>query len=579
MPACNEPGKDAAGEQSPWPGWVEEIKQSYLSSAFSVFLIHGVRDDVAFRGGYVPLNAFLHQAFCGDKITVYYDLARGLTFPSPDDEGQFKTFLDVYENRERIKVDLRESYRPELTVPLLENFLTTRDDAAVIIDYVDKLVPREEERFMSFQQRRLVTTLRRWANEPRLVGRNNFVFMIADSLADVNEELYGRTGASKLIALPLPDYQERLEYINYQLGRGEQNGSAPRLAISPEAFATNTDGLSRIQILRLMQQAAADDEPVTVRDTTEYKREVIASEIGDLISFMQPRLGLEAVAGVEKQKQLLVNTAEALQEGRVAVVPQGILLVGPPGCGKTFSMQCFAHDAGIPFVELRNIFSKYVGSTEANLERVFHYLEAMAPVFVFIDEFDQSYGRRVTSDSDSGVSRRVFGMFNSFLSDERHQGRILFGAATNRPDLIDPSTMRAGRFDMKLPFLLPETEAREAILRVSLQSLDIADDGLNLGPIAEQTENYSGADLKEICQVAQRAAAFSGCDEVTIDDLEFAVADYIAPTAARKDEIEYMELLAVAACTSRSMLPDRYLDEIASGTLYERLRQLQYSVH
>ncbi len=578
MPARKQPEKGGAPEQSPWPNWAEEIRQSYLASASSIFVLHGVRDDVAFRGGYLPLNAFLHRAFCGEKVTVYYDLARGLTFPSPDDERQFETFLDVYRNRERIQVDLRESYRPELTIPLLESFLTTRDDAAVIIDYVDKLAPREEKRFMSFQQRRLVTTLRRWAGEPRLVGRNNFVFMIADSLAEVNEELYGRTGGSKLIALPLPDYEERLAYINYQLERRQEQGCGPPLAISPKAFATNTDGLSKVQIGGLLQLGTEAD-PVTIRATSEYKREVIASEIGDLVSFLEPRFGLDAVAGVERQKQLLINTAEALQEGRVAVVPQGILLVGPPGCGKTFTMQCFAHDAGIPFVELRNIFSKYVGSTEANLERVFHYLEAMAPVFVFIDEFDQSYGRRVTSDSDSGVSRRVFGMFNSFLSDEAHQGRILFGAATNRPDLIDPSTMRAGRFDMKLPFLLPEAKAREAILQVSLHSLGIAAEALDLTSLAEETENYSGADLKEVCQVAQRTAAFAGRDEVSMDDLEFALGDYIAPTAARKDEIEYMELLAVAACTSRSMLPEKYLDEIASGALYERLAQLHYSVY
>ncbi len=581
MPERGQSGNCVSHGQSSWPDWAKEIRQSYLSAAASVFLLHGVRDDVPYQDGYVPLNAFIRKAFCGDKVTVFYDLARGLTFPSPEDEKSFMTFLDVHQSRERIQIDLRESYQPELTVPLLEAFLTTRDNTAVIIDYVDKLVPREEERFMSFQQRRLVTTLRRWANEPRLVRRNNFVFMIADSLADVNDELYGRIGGAKLIGLPLPDYGQRLAYIEYQLARanGAEDISKASLSISPQAFATNTDGLSRVQIARLMQQAAGQGEPITVHHATEYKREVIASEIGDLISFMQPRFGLDAVAGVENQKEVLVNTAAALQAGRSAVVPKGILLVGPPGCGKTFTMQCFAHDAGIPFVELRNIFSKYVGATEANLERVFHYLNAMAPVFVFIDEFDQSYGRRVTSDSDSGVSRRVFGMFNSFLSQDEHQGKILFGAATNRPDLIDPSTMRAGRFDMKLPFLLPKAGAREAILRVSLRSLGISDKGLDLGTVAEQTEGYSGADLKEICCVARRVAVFAGREAVTFEDLQFAVSDYIAPTAARQDEIEYMELLAVAACTSRTLLPREYLDDIASGGLYERLRELQYRVH
>ena len=576
-PADKQPRSRGDADKSALPVWAEEIRRSYLSAAASVFLVHGVRDDVFFRGEYLPLTAFLHRAFCGDKLTVFYDLAAGITFPSPQDEEQFKTFLKVYQTTERVRVDLRESYRPEVTIPLLQHFLTTRDSAAVIIDYVDKLAPRADERFMSFAHRRLVTILRRWANEPRLLRRNNFAFMLADSLADVSEDLYGRIGGAKPIAQPLPDYDERLAYTNALLTEADDR-AAYALALSPEAFATNTDGLTTIQIGRLMQRTAADDQPVTVEHTAEYKRQVIAREIGDLISFMRPKLGLEAVAGVPKQKELLVNTALALREGRTAVVPKGILLVGPPGCGKTFTMECFAHDAGIPFVELRNIFSKYVGSTEANFERVFHYLEAMAPVFVFIDEFDQSYGRRVTSDSDSGVSRRVFGMFNSFLSDESHQGRILFGAATNRPDLIDPSTMRAGRFDMKLPFLLPDAEAREAILRVSLRSLGISDEGIEMAELGERTAGYSGADLKEICCVAQRTAAFEDRQTVEVTDLQFALSDYIAPTAARREEIEYMQLLAVAACTSRSLLPEEYIGQIESGALYRRLRELEYEL-
>ncbi len=565
-------------EMSTWPEWARDIRQSYLSSSASVFLLHGVRDDVAWAGGYLRLNEFLHKAFCGGKVTVFYDLARGITFPAAEDEKAFTNFVEVYQNREKIKVDLRESYRPEVAIPLLENFLTTRQGAAAVIDYVDKLAPREQQGFMSFAQRRLVTSLRRWAQEPRLVRRNNFVFMIADSLADVHDELAGRTSGARLIALPLPDYDQRLAYIKHQLAGHPENGRQAKLETSPEVFATNTDGLSKVQIGLLMRRTAIDGEAVTVRHTTQYKRDVIASEIGDLLSFIRPRVGLEAVAGVDRQTSLLMATARALQEGKTAVVPQGILLVGPPGCGKTFTMQCFAHDAGIPFVELRNIFSKYVGSTEANLEKVFHYLDALAPVFVFIDEFDQSYGRRVTSDGDSGVSRRVFAMFNAFLSDETKQGRILFGAATNRPDLIDPSTMRAGRFDLKLPFLLPDLVAREAILEVSLRGLGIGYEGLHLGCIAEKTGGYSGADLKELCQVAQRNAVFDGRERVELSDLEFAVDDYIAATAARRHEIEYMQLLAVAACTSRSLLPEEYLEAIESGALYRRLDELKMMV-
>lgn len=237
-------------------------------------------------------------------------------------------------------------------------------------------------------------------------------------------------------------------------------------------------------------------------------------------------------------------------------------------------MECFAHDCGLPFLQLKNVFSKYVGSTEANLEKLFYHLEALSPVFVFIDEFDQSYGRRVTSDTDSGVSRRVFGMFNNFLSDERHQGRILFGAATNRPDLIDPSTLRAGRFDLKLPFLLPDAAAREAILRVSLKSLNITHELTDLASALQGTAGYSGADLKELARVAQRRSVFDGRTSVTTDDMRYAVDDYIPPSASDQGQIRFMELQAVLSCTSRALLPPAYLQGLADGSLRAELDRL-----
>ncbi len=128
---------------------------------------------------------------------------------------------------------------------------------------------------------------------------------------------------------------------------------------------------------------------------------------------------------------------------------------------------------------------------------------------------------------------------------------------------------------MKLPFLLPAEEARAAILKVSMKTLGIEHAGMDLARIAQNTRGYSGADLKELCKVAQRQAAFDDRSEVELHDLQFAVEDYITPTASRRDEIRYMELLAVTACTSRSLLPEQYLSAVNSGTIFEDLRELE----
>ncbi|MBM3498819.1 MAG: ATP-binding protein [Armatimonadetes bacterium] len=564
------------------PAWAEALRRDFTSGAASVFLLHGLRDCYPHRGEYLSLREFLFRAFCGKKQTVMYDIGQGLSFPSPADEDAFRAFVGVAQTRGLIAGPLQRYLKPIDAIPLLEDLLFSRNGAAVIIDFVDKIIPPGDSRMMTFEERRLLTTIRRWATDPRLLQRNNFVFLIADSLGEVNQGLYGQGGGIRVVNVPLPDEPERLAYIEYLLAHPEvlaPNGTATvdltaTLALKPTVLAQNTNGLALTQIAALLR-SGTPDEKVDLRRTSEHKRRAIEMEIGDLVEFMAPARGLEAVGGVEKQKELLLSTAAALRKGHVDVVPKGILLTGPPGCGKTFCMECFAHDCEIPFVQLKNVFSKYVGATESNLEKLFHYLEALAPVFVFIDEFDQSYGRRVMSDGDSGVSRRVFAMFNAFLSDESHQGKIVFGAATNRPDLIDPSTIRAGRFDLKIPFPLPNGPSREAILQVTLRTLGLKTRDVSLADLAERTAGYSGADLKEIVRIAQRKTVFDDRSVLTQEDLAYAVQDYLSPNAARAEEIRLMELLAIANTTSRSMLTPDQLQWIESGELYPEIERIK----
>lgn len=569
----------AFGDKSALP-WVEGIRRDFTAGAATVFLLHGVRDLVPLGEAWLPLPEFLRKSFCGGKRTVMYSIGAGIGLPTPEDEQEFKSFLEVRAARGEAPLNLRDSYRPDLAVPVLQDYLLSRDGVALIVDFVDKLFPAQEDRFMSAEERRLLAAVRAWATDPRLTRRNSFVLMYAESLADVHADLYTRGGGTRIVEIPFPDEAARLAYIEATLDAGPPTSDAPTasnadLSVSRPVLAQATNGMTLQQIGAMIRSAHSEHRPLDLPEVSVHKRAVIEAEIGDLVEFTSSKLGLDAVAGVDRQKQLLLDTVRALREGNRDLVPKGILLVGPPGTGKTFTMSCFARDCGIPFVELRNVFSKYVGSTEANLEKLFHYLEALAPIFVFMDEFDQSYGRRVSSDSDSGVSRRVFGMFNNFLSDDSHQGRIIFGAATNRPDLIDHSTMRAGRFDMKVPFLLPDGPAREAILRISVRNLEIDFADGDLSAIVSRTAGYSGADLVELVQIARRHAFSDRREQVTVDDLRFATDDYIPPNVARADEIRMMELLAVANTTSRSLLPPEYVRAIESGALHRDMEELR----
>ncbi|NPV48990.1 MAG: hypothetical protein HPY69_18770, partial [Armatimonadetes bacterium] len=253
------------------PAWVADIRRAYTSASASVFLLHGVRDVYPYEGQYLPLHTYLHHVFCGDKHTVYYDIAQGLTFPTPEDEQRFLAFREVLRRKQPDLPLPRDTYQPETAIPLLEEFLFTRDGAAVIIDYADKLAPREEPRMMSFEERRLAATLRRWADDPRLQRRNNFVFLLTETLAEVAEDLYARGRGAYVIGLPLADETERLAYIQHLLQRPEllvRPWAAPHdltdlLEVSPEVLAKQTNGLTRLQVGAIVRQAVQAREPIS----------------------------------------------------------------------------------------------------------------------------------------------------------------------------------------------------------------------------------------------------------------------------------------------------------------------------
>lgn len=580
------PAEQASDASKPrWPDWAEDIRSTYQASAAVQFLIHGERDVVRFGDRWLPVREFLYRAFCAGKRVLYYDISGGITWPTEEDEEDFQRFAAIYSRRMGLKSTGIPS-DPREAIPMIEEWLITRANAVAIIDYVEKFLPRKSAAYLSTDEKRLLITVRRWAVDPRILARNNCVFLLTDALAEVNEEVFETSSRVQVVEMPLPDASERLRYIEYllelpdaefpqaTLGPGEEP-PAIDLAMPAEVLAKITNGLSRMKIADCLRHARHTRTPVDHPLVTSWKKQSIEAELGELVEMVQPRFGLEALGGMDQQKELLLRTAAAMREGRTQVVPKGIMLLGPPGCGKTFSMSCFAHDCGIPFLRIKNIFSKYVGATEANLERLFHYLEALSPVFVFVDEFDQTYGRRVGSDSDSGVSRRVFAMFNAFLSDDAHQGEILFGAATNRPDLLDAATLRAGRFDLKLPYFLPDEETRREIFEVTFKNTRTQQTVESLDAAVARTGGYSGADLREIVITARRRAGLEGRGAVTQDDLDWAVADYIPPGKADPDTVRYMELLAVSLTTSRSLLKEEHVDLVDSGRLQEHLDELR----
>ena len=167
----------------------------------------------------------------------------------------------------------------------------------------------------------------------------------------------------------------------------------------------------------------------------------------------------------------------------------GILLCGPSGTGKTLLVNALAKASGFNCVkiDMSRILGQYVGESEKNFKKCLLGAQSQQPVIVFVDEIDTAFRRG--DSGDSGVSRNIFSEFLQFTGNTNNRGKVIFIAATNRPDLIDPALKRAGRFDKKIPILLPDDNERGEIFRLIIQKYAFDPDITDFTSFTGGTEN------------------------------------------------------------------------------------------
>lgn len=353
--------------------------------------------------------------------------------------------------------------------------------------------------------------------------------------------------------------------------RREAGKAVPKLelAIPVEIFARMTAGLSLLHIEDICLRSMHERRPVDRELVKERKDEIILQEYGDVLEIMDPQWGLDMVAGHHLVKTYFQDyVIQALHKGDTARAPQGVLLVGPPGTGKTAIVEAVAFEAGFNAVvlNLARILGGLVGASERNLEKALLAIEALTPCIVFTDEIDQKLGRRSEGfQGDSGVSARLFARVMEFMSDTSHRGKIVWLAASNRPDLLDAAFKRPGRFDAIIPMLLPDDEAdRQELFEVMLRKYGLAPDPddtrkseeVKMQKAASQTAGYTGAEIEAVVIKANQIAGRHGREAGIVhpDDILEALQYIPASTAG----IEYMTLLALQTVTDLEFVPPRY---------------------
>ncbi len=224
-----------------------------------------------------------------------------------------------------------------------------------------------------------------------------------------------------------------------------------------------------------------------------------------------PRVTYEDIGDLEEAKQRIREIVELplkhpeLFKHLGIEPPKGVLLYGPPGCGKTLLAKAVANEAGAYFIAINGpeIMSKYYGESEARLREIFEEAKRNAPAIIFIDEIDAIAPKR--EEVTGEVEKRVVSQLLTLMDGLQERGQVIVIAATNRPDALDPALRRPGRFDREIYIGMPDRRARKEILMVHTRNMPLAED-VNLDEIAEITHGFTGADLAALCREAAMCA-------------------------------------------------------------------------
>ncbi len=635
--------------------WLAEINSKYSSGAAHTFLLHLNVSDLFLacakdgeRLESLPARLISDSPLSKAKFVAFYNLGEGIRFVNDKMENEFLQFLEILfperlpnelgsgnmtveefkKKRKSLSYamglfsmflkyswqDISQMYaKKEGLAELLKIPADSSEDPffGVIFEFSERIAPPDSGSTYCEADRISLVSLLAMARDQAIHSTHNGIFILAKSLSSVADDLRSETNGIIPVKIDFPNFEAREPLYSWLRKDypARQDDFTKQENLDASAFGRHSAGMSSNAIISLVKELSYRSEPLTMATLFDRKKKFIEDQSGGLLEVIKPLWGIRAIGALDEHKKCIREVVHHMRSGNLSSVPTGILLMGAPGTGKTVFAQAISYEAELPFVSLKNIREMWVGQSERNLDFALELIVVLAPVVVFMDEIDQEMQMRSSGPAgDSGVNQRLQSKLFQFMSDTNLRGKILWIAASNRPDLMDPALLREGRFDDKIPFFPPSSKERAAIVKALLHKFEVLANAnktqLNLGDISdEDIEKFArrahchiddkrivkcdldefhsfqdvsidkdddkvvymtGGQLENIIRTALKNASLDGT-KMNIKHLFNALEDYIPP----EDMVDHQQTteLSLRYCNSMRFIPKE-------GRWYKAARRL-----
>ncbi|MFH1638526.1 MAG: CDC48 family AAA ATPase [Candidatus Woesearchaeota archaeon] len=399
--------------------------------------------------------------------------------------------------------------------------------AIIFIDEIDAIASKREESHGEVEKRIVAQLL---ASMDGMKGRGKVIVMAATNRPNALDPALRRPGRfDREIDIGIPKKEGRLQVLQIHTRNMPLTKDVDR-----EKLASITHGFVGADLEALCKEAAMNVlrrllPDIMIKKDMEIPEEVIEKLQITMDDFMEgmklvtpsalrevlvevPNVKWTDIGGLEELKQELMEAVEWPLKYEDAFKrlgvrpPKGVMMYGPPGCGKTLLAKAVANESEANFILVKGpeLISKWVGESEKGIREIFKKARQSAPTIIFFDEIDAIASRRGRG-TDNNVTERVV---NQLLTEidglEELTGVVVIGA-TNRPDIIDPGLLRPGRFDRIIMTPVPDAGSRLEIFKIHTKGMPLAKD-VNLQKMVEKTDNYVGADIEAVCREAAMLA-------------------------------------------------------------------------